>query len=212
MKTKSNTNDLIKTLSSEMKPVTRLESPYRRFIKWVLAAFLSLGSGIFLLGINPHLFHSFLIFDFNLQTICLFFLALLSTLSAFLLSIPDKNKPLINLIPFITLALWGLALIFALIKIPTFTFDYGVVCIRDILLLSALPGIMLFLMLRQAAPLSPSKVGLFAMLGIAGLGAFGTQFVCRNGDPLHLLLWHFTPVLIIGILGILIGRFLLKWI
>jgi len=65
-------------------------------------------------------------------------------------------------------------------------------------------------MLRKAAPLNLEKTGMLSVLSVGALGAFGTQFICTIDSPLHFLLWHFIPVLIIGLLGVFLGKLFLK--
>jgi hypothetical protein len=80
-----------------------------------------------------------------------------------------------------------------------------------ILVLGAIPRAFLFFLVRRAAPIALGWSGLLVMLTLASIGALGLQFTCTNDDPLHLFAWHFLPVLLIAVSGIVLGRRLLRW-
>jgi hypothetical protein len=86
----------------------------------------------------------------------------------------------------------------------------GVRCIRNLVAFVVPPGLLLFFMLRRAAPLDGGAVGTLAAVGMAALAHAGTRFVCHNDGALHLLVWHCTFVVVLGGVGILVGRSLLK--
>ena len=87
---------------------------------------------------------------------------------------------------------------------------HGLVCIRDIIVFGALPGIVLLMMLRKGATLYGEWAGSFAILAVSALGALGTQFICKNDNSFHVLLWHFLPVAIFSVIGFLVGRKLIS--
>ena len=205
------TSELIKRLSVSVKPVQRLEAPLLRFARWVAVAIFSLGTGIFLFGVREDVPQSLMRMGFSAQAFALMLLALLSALSAFLLSVPDRKLIVVSLIPPATLGFWLLAIMYSIFTSGHLSGGLGLTCVRDIIALALLPGAFLFFMLKQAAPLEPSRVGVFSMLSVAGLGALATQFICRNDDPLHILLWHFLPVAVLGCVGVLIGGSILRW-
>jgi len=88
----------------------------------------------------------------------------------------------------------------------------GIRCSLDILFLSVLPGIVVFILLRKGAPTKISFVGLNIGLCCAMLAAFALQFSCPSNLPVHLLVWHLlVPFTVLSSIGAWIGRMLLKW-
>jgi hypothetical protein len=205
------TDFLIEKLSQSNRPVQRLSSPSVSFAKWVVVSFFCVGIGASLFGIRTDLEEVVFQYGFTSQVFCSLGLALLSALSAFILSVPDKEKTWVSVLPIATLVLWFISISQSFYVVDFVNGGIGLSCIRDIVVLSFIPTVVLFLMLRRAAPLQKGRVGVFAGLSVAALGAVGTQFICHNDDPLHVIMWHYIPVLGIGFLGFWLGKFLLKW-
>lgn len=205
------TENFINALVNQAEPVKRLRSPTIRFLRWLIAAMFCLGGEILLLGLRSDLHSVAFTPRFSFQALLICGLALLSALSAFLLSVPDKKNPALDALPIVTGVAWAGALLLGIFGSDSANAGLGFTCIRDIVALGLLPGALLFFMLMQAAPLRLGKVGFFAMLSVGALGAFGTQFICKNDDPLHILLWHYLPMLVLGGAGIMVGRILLRW-
>lgn len=176
-----------------------------------MASFFCLATGVVVYGLRSDLETTMQNPTFYLQTLFLLALAGLSAFSAFVLSIPDRKKPGLDIVPLVTLVLWVGVILVSGFHSEHFASGMGLSCAREIFVLGFLPGILLFIMIRQAAPLQLGKVGAFCALSVAGLGALGTQFICREDNALHVLVWHYTPVLLLGGFGILLGRVFFKW-
>lgn len=205
------TETLIHELAKQGQPVKRVGPPIARFFRWAAVAVLCVAVGVAVFGFRADLEYTSRSPMFLLQAALTLALGALSGLSAFILSVPDKAKPWLNIVPGTTLLLWLVVLVRALLSGENVQAGLGVACVRDILALGLPPGVLLYLMLKKAAPLNVGRVGVLAALGVAALGALGTQFICRNDDPLHILVWHYVPVLVLGGIGILLGRLLLRW-
>ncbi len=205
------TEHLIEKLIQTNRPVKRLTTPVLSFLKWAFVSMLCMGVGVSLFGLISDLESVVFQNGFTFQFLCSLMLALMSALSAFILSVPDEEKTWVNILPLATLALWLLSISQSFYFNEIIKGGIGVNCVRDIVVLSIVPAALLFAMLRRAAPLNKGKVGTFAALSVASLGALGTQFICHNDDPLHLILWHYLPVLFIGFSGFFLGKFLLNW-
>lgn len=205
------TDDLILQLAKDAVPVRRLKVPFVRFCRWLGASFLCLAAGVAVFGWREDLVAVGYKPGFILQGILILGLVILSAFSAFVLSVPDRKKTCVDVIPLLTLFLWFVVISYSCFTSETFPTGMGFSCAKDILVLGLIPGALLFLMIRRAAPLQLGKVGAFCALSVAGLGALGTQFICSNDNPLHVLMWHYTPVLILGAVGMLLGRWFLTW-
>lgn len=205
------TNNLINELTRNLQPVKKVSDPKISFLKWLSISFLCLGVGLLFFGVRDDLQNAIYRLEFSIQLLDTIALALLSAFSAFLLSIPDKKHPIIETLPLMSGLLWLTLIIFALINAETIRGGLGLNCLKEIVILAVFPAAALFSIIMHAAPLNKSKVGLLVLLSAAGLGAFGTQLICVNDDPLHVLLWHFTPVVGIGLIGMFVGSILFRW-
>jgi hypothetical protein len=72
------------------------------------------------------------------------------------------------------------------------------------------PGLLLYFMLRKAAPLDHGTVGMLAAVGTLALAQVGTRFVCHNDGALHIVVWHYSFVFVLGGAGVAIGRALFR--
>jgi hypothetical protein len=210
--------DLINTLSEDLKPTKRLSSPFVRFLYWFIPTLICIGLGIYFLGIREDLQFIRKQSFFQLETLSLFVIGVISALGAFLFSVPGEEKTkaqkwfilLPSLIWPLILSERLLALVFTTGEVP-FHVPHGLSCIRDIFILGLLPGILLFYLVNKAAPLKFELAGWLTALSAASLGAFGLQFTCVQDHPFHVFLWHILPVFALAGVGICLGKKFLKW-
>ncbi len=88
---------------------------------------------------------------------------------------------------------------------------YGRYCLVCVPLLSLLPLAAGLVVLKRAAPASPTLAGAAAGLFAAGLGATVYAAHCTDDSPLFLALWYGTATAIVTALGALAGRRWLRW-
>lgn len=88
----------------------------------------------------------------------------------------------------------------------------GMECVMGVTVLSSMPLMFLFVLIKKLAPTSPWLIGLLAGLSACAFGAFGLAFSCTNEEPLHLLVFHFIlPAILLAIIGSVIGRKWIRW-
>ncbi len=201
---------LIKSLSDKSGPFQSLASPYIRFSKWLAAVVFCLSIGVLLFGLRNDLESASRGVLFQIHGMLTIVLALASSLSAFLLSVPGRHGRITIFVPMATLALLFVYFLYSIFFLEPDPLSFGWNCIRDILVLAFIPGGILFFLLRSAAVLDGWKTGFFATVGLAAFGSLGTQFICSNDGPLHTLLWHYLPIILLGIFGSWIGGKFLK--
>jgi len=212
------TDDMIKKIASSAKPIKKLGTPLIRFLKFIVAAALCVGVGIAVGGFRHDIGTKLSEPMFILEALIILFLVISSAAAALVISMPNTKQSLwAKRFPFVPLLVWLGFLAFELFFVyrdmgmDGFMIDYGMMCVRDILLLAVVPGLVLFFMIQKAAPTKLGLVGVLILLAVAALGAMGTQFMCSISDPLHILLWHFVPVLSLGGIGLFLGRMILRW-
>jgi hypothetical protein len=113
-------------------------------------------------------------------------LAALLVLSVIQLARADDMMPLIM----------GSSILRALTYIPTLALP---------VLLAAL------LALRRMAPANPTLAGLAAGIMAGGTGAWIYTFACDEAGMMFLALWYTLGIVIVGCVGAVLGRFLLRW-
>lgn len=64
---------------------------------------------------------------------------------------------------------------------------------------------------KRGAPKNSGMTGLFAALTSASLGCFLMMLICEQYHLAHLLIWHFTPLLVTCLMGYQITKKLLRW-
>lgn len=211
MKPGTKTEELIQNLADQASPVRPLPPVRVRLLRWLGAAVLCQAAGIAILGLRADAGAALLKADVILQSAGLILVSILSAFGAFSLSVPGEEKgPLLRKVPLLAVGAWMVLLLALVVQGKGIAAGMGLFCVRDILLLAVPPGVLLFIMVRAAYPLKLGWSGALAALSVAALGALGTQWICRNDSPMHVLLWHFLPVVFLGLVGVVLGRRLLR--
>ncbi len=210
------TNDLISNLAENVTPVRRLPPFSRRF-----ALFLFLGSALGTLTIGYFGFRRDLAlvastFFFQLQTVALASLFVLSTRLALLLSVPgERVSPLQQKVIWGSLVLSLSALVAASLphfseEALTHTLATSGNCIRYVGVVGLAYGIVFLSYLRKAAPLYPLQTGALALFSTGSLSALIVHFLCKSTAPLHLLLGHYLPLAVVTVAGLVLGQLILR--
>lgn len=212
------TSNLIKSLSREAKPVKRLAAPHLRFFAWLFLACASVILGISLLGPRGDLNTKLIEGSFWLECATLFVATVVSAYAAFLLSVPGvRLSRWLTLVPLISLMVWLALLGYRMLSgslsgdPQAITCSANSICAQDILILAWLPSAILIIMIRRAAPIHLALNGLLILLASGAVAALGTQFVCCDSSPMHALLWHFVPVIVVTLAGLWAGKKFLHW-
>lgn len=211
------TDDLINRLASEVKPVRPLAMQRLLLGAVLLTGSFAVVSMLMWLGMRP---------DMAIATGTMIFwtkfgytlaLAVLGGIATLVLARPGGHTRWPGLA---ALALLALVLIGAVIQLgraepaemmPLVIGGTSLVCPWRIVVL-ALP--ILFgsiLALRRMAPSSPGLAGFAAGVMAGGAGAWIYSFACAENGMMFLALWYTLGILIVGTLGAVLGRLLLRW-
>ncbi|MCB9030118.1 MAG: DUF1109 family protein [Deltaproteobacteria bacterium] len=209
------TNDLIDKLCDDAKPVKEICCPFQRAFGWFFFALLCVSVGTAVSGIDLTGWQKDPLW-FAIETAMLVLIALLSACGAFLLSIPCRGKSILTkIIPVIPLLLWALLLIIQMSLEPkqpiSALASHGAGCVTGLLVLAIIPGIVLFIMIHRAAPVKLGWTGLLGLVAALAVASSGLQFLCPLRSAAHLMMWHLLPIVIIGSLGIWLGKRFLRW-
>jgi hypothetical protein len=79
-------------------------------------------------------------------------------------------------------------------------------CVGKAFAIGITPGLLLAIMVGRSAPGDVRGTVTFAAMAAAAVGALGVELTCPLNGPMHLLLWHAGPVMVVVLLAALFGR------
>ncbi len=206
------TPDLITRLGHDLAPVRRLRKPLVRALIWLGFAGVLMGCLALAEGLRPDLAIRVRVPAFSLALVGMAVTAILATIAAFMLSLPDRSR-LWFLAPLPGLALWlgniGWQCASGLLApvVGDMGGDDVARCVATLILASLPLSLSLMLLLRHALRLAPMPVALSAALAIA---AFATMALtlCHHIDASLLILgWNLGTILFLtGAAGLIARR------
>lgn len=206
-----NTESLIHQLAIDVRPVKPIASPIFLFVLWSLAAIVFITLVVGFTGIRPDILAALTRPTFVLRLVFMLGIVLASVFLAFRLSIPAERRPFVEFAPMIAVSAWLLFFAYLFLVSNGTSKTYVYACVRNVLAFSVPTGLLLYFMLKKAAPMRSGIVGMMAALGSAALASLGTQLICRNEGPLHIFVSHFIPILAACLVGVFLGRWIFRW-
>lgn len=210
----ANIDDLIATLAEDAKPVSTAPHPYRLNLKWIAIATLYLIVSIVFSGIRPDLTIKLQqpLFVAEIAALVLIFTA--TSLSAALLSFPDLHQ--LRRLAFAPVIAFTLLVVVMLLAWqadhpPSPLPVHSIECTVSIALFSLLPAAWTFFEMRQFASTHYRLAGSIALLSAFSIGALWLRLYEATDSIVHIIEWHYLPMLAIGIIGLWLGEKILKW-
>ncbi|MFZ2161423.1 MAG: DUF1109 domain-containing protein [Sideroxyarcus sp.] len=205
---------LIKGLSKEAQPVNPAPHPYLLSLQWIGAAALYLIVTLALTGLRPDWRASLDDIWFAAEIVTLFALFIVTALSAALLAFPDLHqKRLLAYAPVVPAVLFVAVILSAWYadNPPAPLPEHSIECTCSILLTMLLPALWTFYSLRRYASTHYRLAGSIALLSAFSVGALWLRLHEVNDSIAHVVEWHYLPMLSVGVLGLWLGKVLLKW-
>ncbi len=207
------TDNLIASLRDDMtlaKPVVR---PLRLFGQWMLWSLLSISFMVYFSKIRPDLPVQMHDVTFIAEIALLAAMMVLSAISAILLSYPDRyQKHWLVWLPLLPVVLFVALLVYECMTMPLmFSFLGGGECTICICLYSSVPAFVLMRLLRKQATTAPLATGMVALLAASSMACLAIRLVEENSSIGHLIVWHYIPLVALALLGVLLGKKMLKW-
>ena len=209
-----NIDQLIKTLAEDAQQVQPAPHPFMLSLKLMGAAAAYLAVSLAISGLRPDMMQAFDQPWFIVELISLVGLFIATAVGAALLAYPDLyQKRGIAFAPALMLALFLVALFFSWsadqppAPLPKHTYE----CTSCIILVSLLPSVWTFYAMRKFASTHSRLAGALALLSAFSIGALWLRLYEVNDSIMHVVLWHYIPMLAIGLLGLWLGKILLKW-
>ncbi|HET9396525.1 MAG TPA: NrsF family protein [Nitrospiraceae bacterium] len=205
------TDELIARLVRDHRPVKRSSQPRILFAEWSAICLLFLAVGVLLIGARNDLAAMWRQSAFIVHTLIVFSVTVLAAAAAFKASIPDREQRFAVASLAVALAAWLAWLVAASVTASEPHAGSGWRCLRNIVVLAAPLGVLMYYMIGRAAPLRTGTAGWLATLSAASAADLATRFICRNDHAFHSLIWHFIPVLVLGCTGVILGRVVFRW-
>lgn len=210
------TEQLIKQLAVQSKPVKRLLHPLPRTMIWFATAIAYGAVVAFVMGLRSDLSQRLGETRFMIEIAGALLTSMMAAAGAFCASCP--GRPLwerLAALPF--LAVWlgslgqGCWQAWMQFGEAGLRITPDLVCLPIIAAISILPGIVMLLMIRAGAPVSPITTAVLGTLGVAALAATVLRLTHLPDASIMVLVWQVGSVAVLTLVAGLLGRRLLPW-
>lgn len=211
------TPDLIDLLATDATPVRRLRIPVVRAASWLAFAVLMVvlvGVGH---GVRPDLVLKLHQPVFVAGVAAAIATAVLAAMATFIASVPGWSRRWL-LLPVPALAVWvstiGYGCLTNWVSIgPTgMSFGEAAQCFATLTLVGIPLSLVMLIMLRHVARLSPKPVALVGSLAVAAMTASALSIIHPLDATITILLWNFGVAVFFLCLGGRYGRRFLEWV
>jgi hypothetical protein len=210
------TPDLIEALATNATPVRRLRPPLARAMFWLSVAALILVLLAVSHGTRPDLAQRLQQPTFVVSILASLLTGLLAAIASFLVSLPDRPRGWL-LLPLPALIVWISTIGYGCLT-DWVSFDAGSLrmgeaarCFATLVLTSVPLSLLMFVMLRHAAPLRPLLVALTGSLAVAGMTASALSLFHAFDATVMILMWNLGSAALLVGMGTLLGRKMLSW-
>lgn len=210
------TNEFIKLLAADLRPVRPLRPPWTRAALWLGVALPYVAAVVWskLMMIDA----SQVVADvrFMVEQAATFATALAAAVAAFCSVLPRFDRRML-LLPLAPLGLWlasvghGCVQDWLRLGADGLTIRPDWDCLPSAIIIGIIPAIVLVAMLRRGAPLRPRLTLALAALAVASLANFGLQFAHAQDASIMVLAWHLGAAAVLSALGGWLGALILEW-
>lgn len=210
------TEDLIRSLATSAEPVHRLAHPAWRALTWMMISAAYVAAFVWAIGVRADIFDKLADPRFLIEVGAALLTSMMAAAAAFCAGCP--GRPLWErFAPLPFLAVWLASLGEGCWRQwiqsgPNgLTLHVDLLCFQNILAVSILPAVVIFVMIRQGAPIAPMSTTGLATLAATALGAAALRIFHTQDMSLMLLIWQFGSVALLAGVGFFVGRRLLRW-
>jgi hypothetical protein len=207
-----NSDELIRSLATDLRRVRRLRDVEGRTLLWAAFALACVSIGTAVIGHRSDLSDRLRDPTYLVENGSLLLMFVVSARSAFQLSIPGMERGRVTrTLPVVGLLLWVSLIAVRLVPGASPPASQpGVMCVERMTGLALAPAVALLAMLRRAAPLRRGWAGVCALLAAGSLAMLGTQMLCMRDEPRHVFVWHVGPVVAAALVGAGLGKLFLS--
>ena len=209
-----NIEQLVVTLSKDAAALKPAAHPLRMGLRWIAAAVAYLLIALLISGMRPDWMQQLHKPWFIIEIVSLFGILISTAFSAAILSFPDLHRHRRSaFIPAWVFALFVVVMGFSWFAdeppapLPLHSFH----CTLSILLLSLLPSVGIFYAMRQFASTHLRLAGVVAVLFAFSTGALWLRLHEQTDSIIHLVEWHYVPMIAVAVSGWWLGKRLLHW-
>ncbi|MCR4302823.1 MAG: DUF1109 domain-containing protein [Gallionella sp.] len=207
-------DELIDKLAQDAPTVKPAPHPVVLSLEWTMVAAVYLGVSLIISGLRPDLMLKLQEPLFLAEIAALTGIVVTTCLSAALLSFPDLHQMRrAAFAPAIVFALFVLVILIAWradsppAPPPVHSFE----CTFSITMLAVLPAVWTFHVMRKFASTHHYWAGSIALLFAFSIGALWLRLYELNDSVMHVIEWHYLPMIFVGLAGMWLGRAILKW-
>lgn len=209
-----NIDELIDKLAQDTATVKPAPHPFMLSIEWMVVAVFYLAVTLMISDVRHDLLPKLHDTRFAAEIAALIGILISTSLSAALLSYPDLHqKRRMVLAPIATFALFVLVILLAWqadtapAPLPIHSFE----CTISITLASLLPAAWTFYVMRKFASTHTHWAGGIAFLFAFSIGALWLRLYEQNDSIMHVIQWHYIPMFGFGLIGMWLGKKVLRW-
>ena len=213
---RADTKQLMRELTENVKPVRRPAGPCLRALMWLGVSLIYIGLFVLVMParhdvtLNPG--------DrlFVIEQTAAFAAGLTAAIAAFTSIVPGYSQKWLAL-PLLPLTVWlaslgpGCVQELSRFGIEHLPLSHNPWCVPFIVLFGALPAVLITVMLRAGAPLTPRLTAALGGLATAGLANVGVRIVHPEDVGIMLLFWHVGSVMALSALAGAAGRHFFNW-
>lgn len=207
-------DNLIATLAQDSRQVKSAPHPFALCVTWIAIAMLYLIVSLAVTGLRPDWADRLHQVPFAAEIAALFAVFASTTLASALLAFPDQHQKgrLLYASP-LAFALFALTMYFSWVQDtpPAPLPVHSVECTLGITMMALLPSLWIFYLMRNYASTRGRLAGCNALLSSFCVGALWLRLHEVNDSVVHVIEWHYLPMLAIGAFGLWLGGRLLKW-
>jgi len=210
----TNIDELVETLVRDAAVVKPAPHPFVMSVKWMGGAAIYLALTLIVTGLRPDLTAKLHDPWFVAEIGALAAIFIATSVSAALLSFPDLHqKRRVAYAPAFLFALFLLIIFLSWsadnppAPLPANTYE----CTTCIVLAALLPAAWIFHGMRKQASTHYRLAGGIALLSALSIGALWLRLHELNNSIAHVIEWHYLPMIGFGIVGMWLGRIILKW-
>jgi hypothetical protein len=211
------TDDLIARLSTDLKPVRRMAMARLLVGATVLSTIVAIVAMNMWLGMRPDMDSAMATMNFWTKFTYTLSVALLGGVATLALARPDGRTRWPWYVALALLALLVIGAFYQLARaepddmMPLIVGGSSLVCPWRIVVLGLPILLGAILALRRLAPRNPTQAGFAAGIMAGGTGAWVYSFACAETGMMFLALWYTLGIVIVGVIGAVLGRLLLRW-
>ena len=208
------TDELIKLLAADLRPVRPLRPPWARALVWLGIALLYVAAVVWGKLIMVDASHLAGNTRFLIEQAATLATALAAATAAFCSVVPGFDRRVL-LLPLVPLGVWlasvghGCVQDWLQLGADGLTIRPDWDCLPSATTIGIIPAIAVVIMLRKGAPLHPRVTLALAALAVASVANFGLQFAHARDASIMVLTWHLGAAAVLAAAGGCLGERLL---